>query len=92
MLRKLLIAAALSGAVALPASAAPLQISAQSLLMPQVGYQREVEFTPRGPVVLDVVTAPRPDGTLFTLAPALSNGSIVGTEKLTQLEQDVSAT
>jgi len=64
----------------------------QSLLMPGVGYQREVQFTPRGPVVLDVVTAPRPDGSLYTLAPALSNGAIVGTEKLTDMEKDVSGT
>jgi hypothetical protein len=41
--------------------------------------------------VLDVVTAPRPDGSLYTLAPALSNGAIVGTEKLTDMEKDVSA-
>ena len=42
--------------------------------------------------MLDVVTAPRPDGSLYTLAPALSNGAIVGTEKLTDMQKDVSAT
>ena len=36
--------------------------------MPGVTYQREVQFTSRGPVVLDVVTAPQPDGSLYTLA------------------------
>jgi flagellar hook assembly protein FlgD len=98
VLRKLLIAAVLLGAAALPAAAsaaapAPVgTIVAQSLLMPGVGYQRVVQFTPRGPVVLDVVTAPRPDGSLYTLAPALSNGAIVGTEKLTDMQKDVSAT
>jgi hypothetical protein len=92
VLRKLLILSALSCAVALPASAARTQVSAQSLLMPQVGYQRQVEFTPRGPVVLDVVTAPRPDGTVYSLAPALSNGAIVGLERLSDMEKDVSAT
>ena len=58
--------------------------------MPGVSYQREVEFTPHGPVVLDVVTAPRPDGTLYTLAPALSNNAIVATEKLTDMEKELS--
>ena len=94
MLRRLLIVAALAGIAALPADAAnPATgtISSQSLLMPGVGYQRVVQFTPRGPVVLDVVTAPRPDGSLYTLAPALSNGALVGTEKLTDMEKDVSA-
>ena len=91
MLRKLLIAVAVAGLGVLPAGAATStrsaasQIVAQALLMPGVGYQRQVEFTPRGPVVLDVVTAPRPDGTLYTLAPALSNGAIGGTETLTQM-------
>src|SRR4051812_41188477 len=60
--------------------------------MPGVTYQREVQFTPRGPVVLDVVTAPRPDGTLYTLAPALSNNAVVATEKLTDMQKEVSAT
>ena len=39
-----------------------------------------------------VVIAPRPDGSLYTLAPALSNGAIVGTEKLTDMEKNLSAT
>ncbi|MGZ4353920.1 MAG: phosphodiester glycosidase family protein [Gaiellaceae bacterium] len=98
MVRKLLIAVAAAGLGTLPAGAATStrsaasQIVAQSLLMPGVGYQRQVEFTPRGPVVLDVVTAPRPDGSLYTLAPALSNGTIGGTETLTDMEKDVTAT
>src|SRR3954465_14604291 len=60
--------------------------------MPGVTYQRQVEFTPHGPVVVDVVTAPRPDGSLYTLAPALSNGAIVGTERLTDMEKNLSTT
>jgi hypothetical protein len=93
--RKLFIAAALAGFAALPAGASQrvsAQVVAQSLLMPGVSYQREVEFTPHGPVVLDVVTAPRPDGTLYTLAPVLSNNAVVGTEKLTDMQKELSAT
>jgi hypothetical protein len=91
VLRKLLIAAALAGIAALPAGAAAPHATAQpTLLMPGVTYDRQVEFTPHGPVVLDVVTAPRPDGSLYTLAPALSNGALVATQKLTDMEKDVS--
>ena len=95
MFRKLFIAAALAAVAALPAGAAPVtpaQVVAQSLLMPGVSYQRAVEFTPHGPVVLDVVTAPRPDGSLYTLTPVLSNNAVVATEKLTDMEKDLSTT
>jgi hypothetical protein len=94
VLRRLVFAAVLAAVVALPAAAARRaapDVVAQSLLMPGVSYQRQVEFTPHGPVVLDVVTAPRPDGTLYTLAPALSNNAIVGTEKLTDMEKELSS-
>jgi hypothetical protein len=57
--------------------------------MPGVTYERQVEFTPHGPVAMDVVTAPRPDGSLYSLQPVLSNGAIVATEKLTDMEKDV---
>ena len=95
MLRKLLIAAALAALAALPAAASrgpSAQIAPQTLLMPGVSYQRQVQFTPHGPVVLDVVTAPRPDGSTYTLAPALSNNAIVATQTLTDMQKDVSAT
>ena len=85
VLRQLLIAAALAGVAAVPAGA---QVTGQSLLMPGVSYQRQVEFTPHGPVVLDVVIAPRPDGSLYTLGPALSNNAIVATQTLTDMEKD----
>ena len=96
MLHKVLIAVALAGLTALPAAASPSEplvatkVVTQSLLMPGVSYQRQVEYTPHGPVVLDVVTAPRPDGSLYTLGPALSNNAIVGTEKLTDIEKESS--
>jgi hypothetical protein len=92
VLRKLLIAAVALAFAAAPAQGASKQVSAQSLLMPGVSYQRQVEFTPHGPVVLDVVTTPKPDGSLYTLAPVLSNNAIVGTEKLTDMQKALSAT
>jgi flagellar hook assembly protein FlgD len=94
VLRKLLIGAVLAGlivssAVAATPTAGPPAGSQQvetALLMPGVGYVREVDFTPRGPVVLDIVTAPRPDGSLYTLTPVLSNETVVGRETLTGME------
>ncbi len=85
----------LAAIAALPAGAShgiSGQTATQSLLMPGVSYERDVEFTPHGPVVLDVVTAPRPDGTLYTLAPVLSNNAVVATEKLTDMEKELSTT
>ena len=63
-------------------------------LMPGVGYEKTVEFTPHGAAVLHVVTAPRPgDGNgLWALAPVLAHRTVTGgTETVTQLERDVSA-
>jgi flagellar hook assembly protein FlgD len=62
-----------------------------SVLMPGVTYTREVDFTLRGPIVLDVVTAPKPDGTIYSLAPALSNNQLRGRESLTRLGTRVAA-
>ena len=94
MVRKLFILVAVAGTLAVPADAArrtaAQQIVSQQLLMPGVTYQREVQFTSRGPVVLDVVTAPKPDGSLYTLGPALAHGVLFGTEPLTGIEKDAS--
>ena len=94
MLRKLLIAVALSTAfVSVAASAATGRSSQESVststLMPGVTYSRVVDFTSRGPIVLDVVTAPKPTGALYSLAPALSNDLLVGKETLTHLSSRV---
>ncbi|HJQ73503.1 MAG TPA: phosphodiester glycosidase family protein [Gaiellaceae bacterium] len=93
VVRKLLIAALAALVVSAVASAATgshrraqQESASTSTLMPGVTYTREVDFTSRGPIVLDVVTAPKPDGTIYSLAPALSNDTLRGTEKLTQLE------
>lgn len=99
MLRRFLIVVALGGLVASSATAATgwrrdaTQTSQTStLLMPGVAYTREVDFTPRGPVVLDVVTAPRPDGSLYSLQPLLAKDALTGTETLTSIERRASAT
>lgn len=94
LLRKLLIGVALAAiGVSVAATAATGRSSQQSattsVLMPGVTYTREVDFTSRGPVVLDVLTAPKPDGKLYSLAPALSNESLRGRESLTRLENRV---
>ena len=52
-------------------------------------YTREVDFTSRGPIVLGVLTAPKPDGKVYSLAPALSNDQLRGTEPITRLETRV---
>jgi hypothetical protein len=86
VLRRVLIGAVL--AVAVAAFAAPALAYTQ-VLMPGVTYSREVQFTAHGPVVLHVVTAPRPGGN-YALKPILSNGSIVGRERVTSMQRDVS--
>jgi hypothetical protein len=96
LVRKLLIAVALAAAVVSVIASAAVGRSSQesvstSLLMPGVTYTREVDFTSRGPIVLDVVTAPRPDGAVYSLAPALSNNALRGTENLTKLDSRVAA-
>ena len=96
LLRKLLIGVVLAAiGVSVVASAATgrgKQASvSSSVLLPGVIYTREVDFTSRGPIVLDVVTAPKPDGQLYSLAPVLSNDQLRGTESLTRLESRVAA-
>jgi hypothetical protein len=67
------------------------QSSAPAVLMPGVTYTKRVQFTPHGPVVLNVITAPKPGG-LYSLQPVLSNDSIVGREKVTDMEKRMSST
>jgi flagellar hook assembly protein FlgD len=96
LVRKLLIGAAVAAiGVSVAASAATGRSRQEkvtsSLLLPGVTYTREVDFTSRGPIVLDVITAPKPDGKLYSLAPALSNNALRGTEPLTRLDSRVAA-
>ena len=87
MLRRVLIGALL--AVLAAAFSGQARAAAQ-VLMPNVSYQRTVQFTAHGPVVLNVLTAPRPGG-LYQLKPLLSNGTILGTERVTSMQKDISA-
>lgn len=94
VLRKLLLTVVLAAAfVSVLASAATGRSSQESVststLMPGVTYSRVVDFTSRGPIVLDVVTAPKPTGVLYSLVPALSNDLLVGKETLTHLSSRV---
>ena len=74
--------AAVSLALALCAPA----VAASRALWPGVTYDRGVQFTPRGPVAINVLTGPRPGG-LTTLEPVLSNETIVGRETLTRMQR-----
>ena len=56
--------------------------------MPGVSYERDVDFTPHGPVVVHILRAPRPVG-LYALKPILSNDAIIGREKVTQMQKRV---
>jgi hypothetical protein len=67
----------------------PSARAAAQVLMPNVSFQRTVQFTAHGPVVLNVLTAPRPGG-LYQLKPLLSNGAILGTERVTSMQKDIS--
>ncbi len=88
-MRRLAIACALACALTASAGAALHQSAPVTQLMPGVAYQRQVTFTPRGPVVLNVVTGPRPGG-LYALKPVLSNNALIGRAKLTDMEKGIS--
>ena len=87
MLRKLLIPLLFA---LLCAPQALAQGSASTLLMPGVTYTKRVQFTPHGPVVLNVITAPKPGG-VYSLQLVLSNESILGREKVTDMQKRMSA-
>jgi flagellar hook assembly protein FlgD len=87
VLRKLVIASLLALVLAGPAAA---QRATKTTLMPGVTYANEVQFTPRGPISIHTITAPRPGG-LYALRPVLSNSMILGREKLTAIEKKASA-
>jgi hypothetical protein len=85
VLRRVTFVALLSGALAASASTEP-----PVQLLPGVTFQKQVEFTPQGPVVIDVITGPKPGG-LYAVVPALAHGSVGGgLEPVTWIEQEAS--
>ena len=81
----LLVAAILAACYAAPAAAQ----TGRTLLMPGVTYERQVQFTSHGPVAIHVLVAPKPGG-LWSLKPVLSNGAILGRERVTAMQRNVS--
>jgi hypothetical protein len=78
----------------LAASVLTASAGAQSVpLMPGVTYDKQVQFTPHGPVGFTVITAPPPGaaGGLYRLGPVLAAGTIGGArERVADLEREVS--
>lgn len=83
MVRRLVISALLALVLAAPAQAQRVE------LWPGVTYEQGVQLTPAGPVVLSIITGPRPGGTT-TLEPVLSSDSVLGRETLTQMQRSIS--
>jgi hypothetical protein len=70
--------------------AAAGRASAQSTpLFPGATYERSVQFTPYGPVSINVVRGPRPVG-LYRLRPVLSNESVVLRETVSAMQKRLS--
>ena len=88
MLRRIAVTTLLAGIFAAPASGAPIR---GQTLMPGVVYSRQVEFTSHGPVVVHVLSAPKPVGGLYQLKPVLSNNAIIGRERVTSMQRSVSS-
>ena len=59
--------------------------------MPGVSYERQVQFTPHGPVVVHILRAPRPGG-LYALRPLLSNDTLLGRETVTSMQKRAAST
>ena len=83
--RRLLASVLFALLLAAPAAAQP------RALWPGVTFETGAQFTPNGPVAINILTGPRPGGTT-TLAPALSNDTLTGTETLTAMERRIAAT
>ena len=92
MFRRLLVPLAVVAVLlvcAVPATGAA-KTGPRSELWPGVTYERTVQFTPNGPVVLSVLTGPRPNGGPTTLAPILSSETLTGRETVSAMQRRVS--
>jgi Phosphodiester glycosidase/FlgD Ig-like domain len=88
VLRKLLATGVVVAGVAMPAHAQSVP------LMPGVSAERQVQFTPHGPVGFTVITGPAPgfEGGLYSLGPVLAAGTVRGArERVADLEREVAA-
>jgi hypothetical protein len=68
----------------------PSAASAGTELFPGVVYSREQIKTAAGSVVLHILVAPRPGG-LFAFKPMLSNGRVIGRERVSSMQRRLSA-
>jgi hypothetical protein len=89
VVRRAVIYALFAGLFVAPEASAAVPIRGQTLA-PGVVYSRQVEFTAHGPVVIHLISAPKPTG-LYALKPVLSNNTIVGRERVTSMQKRVSA-
>jgi hypothetical protein len=89
VVRRAVIYALFAGLFVTPEGFAAAPIRGQTLV-PGVVYSRQVEFTGHGPVVIHVISAPKPTG-LYALKPVLSNNAILGRERVTSMQKRVSA-
>lgn len=55
--------------------------------MPGVTYENRLQFTRFGPMRLHILSAPKPDGSLYRLQPVLSNGVVIGRERVTSMQR-----
>jgi exopolysaccharide biosynthesis protein len=79
----------------LGAFTAPAQAAGPVTLMPGVTYEKTVQFTPHGAVVVHVLKAPKPgdQNGLYQLAPVLARSTVLGSkQRVTQMQKDISAT
>jgi hypothetical protein len=79
------VVAVATGVLASPA------LAQRTTLWPGVTYEQTVQFTPDGPVVLNVLVGPRPGGAT-SLTPVLSNDAVPNRERLTAMQRRLTAT
>jgi exopolysaccharide biosynthesis protein len=60
-------------------------------LWPGVSFETGVQFTPNGPIAINILMGPRPASGATTLAPVLSNESLTGTETLTAMQRRIAS-
>jgi Phosphodiester glycosidase/FlgD Ig-like domain len=84
-MRRAVVAILVALVVAAPASAET------RMLWPGVTYRTDAQFAPGGPVVINVLTGPRPGGNT-TLTPVLSTNTVIGRETLTSMQRRLTGT